>query len=233
MIPGKWKTRLLRFWREWARPLIVVLVVCGSFRSAIADWNDVPTGSMKPTIVEGDRIFVNKLAYGLRVPFTSWQVIERSGPQRGDIVIFFSPQDGVRMVKRVIGLPGDRIELRDNRVYVNGKSALYGKLDDDIIAVIPPETRSRHQFAQEIFAGPPHPMMTTPQTGSRKTYGPIEVPPGTYFMMGDNRDNSRDSRWFGCVPRDLIVGRATRVVLSVDPDRHYLPRWGRFFQGLP
>ncbi|MHC4695747.1 MAG: signal peptidase I [Planctomycetota bacterium] len=230
---SKWKGRLSRTWREWVKPLLVVLIVCGSFRSAIADWNDVPTGSMKPTIVEGDRIFVNKLAYGLRVPFTSWQLIERDGPQRGDVVIFFAPEDGMRMVKRVIGLPGDRIELRNNRVYVNGEPAVYERLDDDIIETIPPQSRYLHRFAGELIDGRSHPMMTTPLTRSRRTYGPIDVPPGAYFVMGDNRDGSRDSRWIGCIQRDRIVGQATGVVLSVDPDRYYLPRWERFFRGLP
>ncbi len=100
-----------RFWREWLRPIVIIVVVCGAFRSALADWNDVPTGSMKPTIMEGDRIFVNKAAYGLRVPFTSWWLAEFSGPERGDVVVFFSPEDGTRYVKRVMGVPGDRIEL--------------------------------------------------------------------------------------------------------------------------
>ncbi len=228
-----WKTRLLNTWREWVKPLLVILVVCGSFRSAVADWNDVPTGSMKPSIVEGDRIFVNKLAYGLRIPFTSWQLIERDGPQRGDIVVFFAPEDGIRMVKRVIGLPGDRIELRKNRVSVNGEPAVYEPLDDDIIEIIPPQSRYRHRFAGEQLGGRSHPMMITPRSTSRRTYGPIEVPAGAYFVMGDNRDNSRDSRWLGCIQRERIVGRATGVVFSVDPDRYYLPRWGRFFQSLP
>ncbi|GAG29971.1 unnamed protein product, partial [marine sediment metagenome] len=222
-----------RTWREWVKPLLVVLIVCGSFRSAIADWNDVPTGSMKPTIVEGDRIFVNKLAYGLRVPFTSWQLIERDGPQRGDVVIFFAPEDGLRMVKRVIGLPGDRVELRNNRLYVNGEPAVYERLDDGIIETIPPQSRYRHRFAGELIDGRSHPMMITPPFSARRTHGPVDVPPGAYFVMGDNRDSSRDSRWLGCIPRDRIVGQATGVVFSIDPDRYYMPRWERFLQGLP
>src|SRR5882762_3523289 len=102
--------------------LLMLLVIC-SMRSALADWNDVPTGSMKPTIEEGDRVVVNKLAYDLKVPFTTYEIVKWGDPKRGDIVVLFSPADGVRLVKRVVGLPGDRIELRDNQLFVNGKPA--------------------------------------------------------------------------------------------------------------
>src|SRR6476659_3159285 len=107
-----------RFWMEWIRPLIITAAVLGSMRSALADWNDVPTGSMKPTILEGDRVFVNKLAYDLKVPFTTWHIATWGQPKRGEIVVFFSPADGKRLVKRVIGLPGDVVELRNERLFV-------------------------------------------------------------------------------------------------------------------
>src|SRR5215203_3557595 len=100
-----------RFVREHVLPVVVMVVVLTSFRSAVADWNVVPTGSMNPTILEGDRILVNKLAYGLRVPFTSWRIANWSGPGRGDVVVFFSPADGERLVKRVVGLPGETVTL--------------------------------------------------------------------------------------------------------------------------
>ncbi|MHC4609747.1 MAG: signal peptidase I, partial [Planctomycetota bacterium] len=93
----EWKTRLLKFWL-WVKPLLVVTVVLCTLRSAVADWNDVPTGSMKPTVLEGDRIFVKKLAYGLRVPFTDWWVRQWEGPRRGDVVVCFSPDTGERLV---------------------------------------------------------------------------------------------------------------------------------------
>src|SRR5215831_15298421 len=99
---GKW-------WKQTVRPLLIVALIIFSIRSSLADWNDVPTGSMKPTILEGDRIFVNKLAYDLKVPFTTWHVAEWSNPKRGEIVVFDSPKDGQRLVKRVIGVPGDTV----------------------------------------------------------------------------------------------------------------------------
>src|SRR6476646_8984554 len=116
------------------RVFLLMLLVISSLRSALADWNDVPTGSMKPTIQEGDRVVVNKLAYDLKIPFTMIEVAKWSDPKHGDIVVLFSPADGVRLVKRVIGLPGDRLEMRDNQLFVDGKAAVWkpvGQRDDD------------------------------------------------------------------------------------------------------
>src|SRR5207302_3032432 len=109
------------FWRQWVKPFAIVLLVLFGVRSAVADWNDVPTGSMKPTILEGDRIFVNKLAYDLKVPFLGWRLARWGGPERGEVIVFASPADGTRLVKRVVGVPGDRIEVADNRLWVNGR----------------------------------------------------------------------------------------------------------------
>ena len=227
------KTRLIKFWRESVRPLLVVALVLCTFRSAVADWNDVPSGSMKPTLVEGDRILVNKLAYGLRLPFTSQWLVQWSGPQRGDVVVCFSPADGVRLVKRVIGLPGDRVELRDGVLLIDDRMAEYGPLDPDVIAQLDGDERPRHLFATERVGDATHPVMGTPSVPAERSFGPVTVPPGHYFVMGDNRDNSRDSRFFGFVGREAIVGRTTRLVFSIDRDNYYLPRWQRFFRRLP
>src|SRR5262249_34269477 len=108
-ISNRWR-RVGRYaWREWIRPCAVIAAVVFPFKSAIADWNWVPTGSMKPTILEGDLVFVNKLAYDLKVPFTLQRLAHWDDPVRGDIVVFFSPHDGTRLVKRVIALPGDTL----------------------------------------------------------------------------------------------------------------------------
>src|SRR5450755_3383604 len=107
-------------WWQQLRGIVFIVVLFAAFRSAIADWNDVPTGSMIPTILEGDRIFVNKLAYDLKAPFTTTHLFTWANPNRGEVVVFFSPSDGVRLVKRVIAIPGDVVELRDNRLFLNG-----------------------------------------------------------------------------------------------------------------
>ncbi len=224
----------LRFlWRNWLKPMAIVLVVCGSFRSAVADWNIVPTASMNPTIVEGDRIFVNKLAYGLRIPFTMTKLSHWSAPQRGDVVVFFSPENGQRLVKRVVGIPGDRVAMRNGHVYVNDQPASYAPIDQDILKDLQSEKRRQHQFATEIIDGQSHPIMIADQPTPSRNFPVVKVPDNQYFMMGDNRDHSRDSRWFGCVSEKFIVGRVNSVVLSLDADNYHLPRWDRFFQPLP
>jgi signal peptidase I len=227
---------LRRLWREWIRPLGLVLVIMGSFRSAFADWNDVPTGSMKPTIVEGDRIFVNKLAYDLKVPFSCAlgciHLLEWGEPARGEIVVLFSPDDGKRLVKRVVGVPGDRVEVRGGRVLINGRRLHYEPLDLSGLGALDPDERSRFEFAREELGASGHAVMIGDPPGLRDDYGPVTVPPGRYFVMGDNRSQSRDSRFFSFVERQRIVGRATAVVLSLDREHRYRPRWGRFFQSL-
>ena len=117
--PAKIRALLITFWREW-RGFLIFLLVMFSFRSAIADWNDVPSGSMLPTILIGDRILVDKLAYDLKLPFTTVRVSTWGQPRRGDIVVFYSPADGVRLVKRVIGVPGDHIGMINDRLVING-----------------------------------------------------------------------------------------------------------------
>src|SRR3989442_4625007 len=125
-----------RWWVKEIRPLLILAVVLFAIRSSLADWNDVPTGSMKPTILEGDRVFVNKLAYDLKVPFTTWHIAEWGNPQRGDIAVFYSPHDGKRLVKRVIGLPGDTVELRSEKLFLNGEPVDYTSLDETISAQV-------------------------------------------------------------------------------------------------
>lgn len=219
-------------WREWVRPLLVILLVVTGFRSAVADWNDVPTGSMKPTILEGERIFVNKVAYDLRVPFTRLRLVSWDDPARGDVVILFSPADDKRLVKRVIGLPGDLVELRNNHLFVNGLEARYEPIDDRGMAELDFRPPTGVRLVEERLGKDDHPVLWAPFLTTGSSFAPVRIPQGSYFVMGDNRDRSRDSRWFGFVRRDRIVGRATTVVISLDPRHHYAPRWGRFFHSL-
>src|SRR6267142_3827207 len=142
-------TRAREMWRKEVRPLLILAIVLFSVRSSLADWNDVPTGSMRPTILEGDRVFVNKVAYDLKVPFTTWHIAEWSNPRRGDIVVFYSPYDGQRLVKRVIGLPVDTIELRNNVLVLNGQPVEYKPIAEELLRDVPAEDRARSVFASE------------------------------------------------------------------------------------
>lgn len=226
---------MVRLWREWIKPLLIILLVVGSFRSVFADWNDVPTGSMVPTILEGDRIFVNKLAYSLRLPFTTVHLVAWDDPQRGDIVVFFSPSDQKRLVKRVVGLPGDEISLRNNRLVINGEVARYEWLDEEELDEAARNRQPQGRFFEEAIGGMDHPVAFSPYQPVEqraRNFGPIKVPEGQFFVMGDNRDNSRDSRFFGTVERDRIVGRAAAVAFSLDRKEGFQPRWSRSFQKL-
>ncbi|MGW8227827.1 MAG: signal peptidase I [Gammaproteobacteria bacterium] len=201
--------------------LFVFLLVF--FRSGVADWDTVPTGSMKPTILEGDRIWVNKLAYDVRLPLTSISLYRLEDPQRGEIVVFNSHKADKRLVKRVIGLPGDVIELRHNQLILNGDPAEYSLLGQTADTL----------YMSEVIAGSEHQIVLQPQYPSPiNSFGPVRVPPNHYLMLGDNRDNSADSRVYGFVARDEIIGRSNKVIMSLNYDNYYLPRSERYFQAL-
>ena len=227
-----WRQSLSDFWKEW-RTLVVFLIAMVLFRSAIADWNQVPTGSMKPTILEGDRVVVNKLAYDLKVPFTTWHLAQWSDPSHGEIVTFHSPADEKLLIKRVIGIPGDVVSMRNNQLYINDEPATYSRLEDDIVNQVDYYQRRSHAFFMEQHGGTEHPVMLVPsQPNDYNSFGPIEIPENQYLMLGDNRDNSRDSRRIGLIERDRITGRAHTVAFSVDYDAYYMPRADRFFHSL-
>lgn len=226
------RTRARQWWRQEIRPILILAVVLFSIRSSLADWNDVPSGSMNPTIIEGDRVYVNKLAYDLKVPFTTWHIAQWGNPQRGDIVVFFSPYDGKRLVKRVVGLPGDTVELRKEQLIINGQPMDYAPLGKAISSQLPEGEQQQSLFATEQLPAHSHAVMAIPSIPAKRTFGPITVPAGHYFMMGDNRDNSFDSRYFGTVDRNEIVGQATDVVFSVNKNNYWLPRSQRFFKPL-
>ncbi len=228
----KYRFLASKWWREDIRPLLIFAVVMFSLRSSLADWNKVPTGSMKPTILEGDRVWVNKLAYDLKVPFTTWHIAEWSNPQRGDVVVFFSPKDGTRLVKRVIGLPGDTVELRNEQLVINGQPVDYATLKTEIPGQLSSNEQSHGIFATEKLPEHSHAVMALKGVQAMRTFGPVHVADGHYFMMGDNRDNSFDSRYFGAVDRGQIVGRVSSVVLSFDKENYWLPRWNRTCSSL-
>ena len=222
-----------RFWRTWLRPFLAMAAIILPFKSAIADMNFVPSGSMKPTILEGDLIFVNKLAYDLKVPFTTWHLAEWANPARGDVVVLFSPADGIRLVKRLVAVPGDTLELRNNILWINGQRAAYQPAREEALTYVSEADRKHAQFATETVDQQSHSVMAYPALPSSvRSHGPISLGQDEYFVMGDNRDNSQDSRSFGIARRELIVGKAQSVIASVDKPGAGLPRFGRFFSAL-
>lgn len=215
------KQWLSKTWHE-NKALALFIVLMFVFRSSFADWNTVPTGSMKPTILEGDRILVNKMVYDIRIPFTHFSLLKLSDPVHGDIIVFDSEVSDVRLVKRVVGVPGDVVELRNNLLTINGQQLVYRNV----------QTTSDTVVKSEVLMDAEHLIRANKAGSSRASFPPVEVPPDHYLVLGDNRDNSADSRVIGFVPRSEIVGRSKSVVMSFNYDNYYIPRSDRFFHKL-
>jgi signal peptidase I len=158
-------------------------------------------------------------------------IAQWANPERGDIVVFYSPEDGVRLVKRVIGLPGDSIEMRNQELIINGLPVSYENVR--IVQSSELNYLNEHHavLADEKLPNRNHPVMTLPRAGAMRSFAPVTVPENHYFMLGDSRDNSKDSRYFGFVAREKIVGRASRLLVSLDTHNYRL-RFERFFAGL-
>lgn len=212
------------------RGFLVFMLGMLAFRSAVADWNVVPSGSMQPTIQIGDRILVNRAAYDIRLPWSDISLVHLADPQRGDIVIVDSAAAHERLVKRVIGLPGDEIALRSDVLYVNGHAARYTAT---AVSGIRDDEQMPARYAIESYGGMRHAVrLVRYLPAAASNYGPVRVPPGHYLLLGDDRDNSADSRYFGFFPRREILGRAHHVLVSLDPGHNYLPRGARTGQAL-
>ena len=212
------KNAFLSFFKDH-KSLIIFGVLMLVFRSSFADWSDVPTGSMKPTILEGDRITINKMAYDIRIPLSHISLIKIADPARGDIIVFDSHAADKRLVKRVIGLPGDTIAMTNNQLFINGSAITY-------------ENTSETSDKLEHLTGANHQIRISNINTSFASFTNVIVPDDHYLVLGDNRDNSADSRVIGFVPRNEIVGRSRGVMVSLDYDNYYLPRSERFFHRL-
>lgn len=206
----KMNTWLLQQLKENLVFFLAIFILFAS-RSTLADWYLVPTGSMQPTIVEGDRILVNKMAYRLELPFTDIGVMDIATPQRGDIVVFNSKAADTRLVKRVIGLPGDSIAMVNNQLVINGQVINY-QSDADKNSVI------------EQLVEKPHTVQFIAIANAMDNFKSVTVPAEHYLVLGDNRNNSSDSRVIGFVPFAEIQGKALRVLVSLDPENYYVPR---------
>jgi signal peptidase I len=223
--------------KNWVRnnkAFLAFLVLFGVFRTAVADWNPIPSASMHPNLLEGDVVLVNRLAFDLKVPLTDVVLAHLGEPRRGDIVTFRSPRDRTLLIKRVVALPGDVVEMRNERLYINGRGADYRVVEQSLDSV--GGTAMRALQLAETWNGKTSQsrrhIQIMPDVLAPRTFGPVTVPQGEYLMLGDNRDNSADSRVIGLVPRKLLVGRAERVLVSADYQGNWMPRTERFGMSL-
>lgn len=221
----------MKNWLIANRGFIAFLLAFGLFRTAVADWNPIPSSSMHPTLVEGDVVLVNRLAFDLKVPLTDIIVAHVDDPRRGDVVTFFSPKDGTRLIKRLVAVPGDVVAMRDKKLFINGVAAVYEPVDS-----VPERLADTWQVpadrVMERVADAERMIQWLPLASSRDDFSPLVVPRGHYLMLGDNRDNSIDSRTYGLVPRHLLIGRAHRVLVSADIEDRWQPRFERFWMEL-
>jgi signal peptidase I len=206
-------------WQEFGESIIIALVLALVIRAFLVQAFSIPSGSMEPTLLVGDYLLVNKFAYGIRNPFTNNVLIPVGTPNRGDVVVFIYPQSPDKdYIKRVIGLPGDRIQVIDKKLYINGQ-----------LTVIPPPSDQ---------PGAPHAVYSDPEITQteRDNFGPVVVPPDSYFVMGDNRDKSYDSRFWGYVPMRNLKGRAFIIYFSWggegQPQSTMLPSLAEAVKGL-
>jgi len=187
---------------EYSKSFFPILAVVFVLRSFIAEPFQIPSSSMEPTLDVGDFILVNKFSYGLRAPILGNTLVEIGQPERGDVMVFFPPNDKRYFIKRVIGLPGDKVAVKDGMLYLNGE------LQAQELVMGYPVQAPQLLETKETLAGKTHLMRRMVQPGPYSVSFEAVVPEGHYFMMGDNRDNSRDSRAWGFVPEKNIVGKA-------------------------
>jgi signal peptidase I len=212
---------------EYARSFFPVILIVLLLRSFIVEPFRIPSGSMMPTLLVGDFILVNKFAYGLRLPVVNSKFLDLGEPQRGDVVVFRFPRDeSVDYIKRVIGVPGDQVYYRNKTIYINGAPVEQIPVGDYV------DENGRMTGlveAVEALGGKDHDILINPRTGDFPrscgvlARGPITVPDGMYFVMGDNRDNSNDGRCWGFVPEENLVGKAFVIWMSWNGSRDGFP----------
>jgi len=199
---------------EYARSFFPVILAVLVLRSFLVEPFRIPSGSMMPTLLAGDFILVNKYAYGIRLPVVNTKVVDLGEPERGDVVVFRYPKDpSVDYIKRVVGVPGDTIEYRHKQLYINGEPARQESLgtyigSGEALYMTGAERKLEHLGKVD------HEILLMPDRDSGD--GSVVVPEGHYFVMGDNRDNSNDSRFWGFVPDENLVGRAFMIWMNLD-----------------
>lgn len=217
------------------RGFLIFLALLFLIRGSIIDWHPVPTGSMKPTILEGDVIVQNKLAYDLRLPFSNTSLMKIAEPKRGDIIVFTSKESGKRLIKRLVGLPGETIEVINDQIVINGIHAHYLKLapNDTRIPAKAPDREPGIYVMESNDDMREHIMLINEgKYNPVRNFAALKIPEQSYFFMGDNRDDSSDSRRYGVAPRSELRGRAFSILLSARSKETFAPRWERFFSSL-
>jgi signal peptidase I len=197
--------------REYVEAIGIAILLALFIRTFVVQAFKIPSGSMLPTLLIGDHLLVNKFIYGIKIPFSGKLLVPIKDPESGDIIVFKFPRDrSIDYIKRVVGVPGDRIEVKDKKLYRNGKRAEDPHAHFSSTAVLPASVSPKDNF------------------------GPVTVPEGKYFVMGDNRDNSSDSRFWGFVDTSDVLGKAFIIYWSWDIDEPLLSverftsiRWGR------
>lgn len=214
---------------EYARSFFPVVLAVLVLRSFVVEPFRIPSGSMMPTLLVGDFILVNKFAYGIRLPVLNSKVLEVGEPEHGDVVVFRYPQDpGVDYIKRVVGVPGDRVAYYNKTVYINGQPA-----EQDSLGIYTGEgagaVMTGAEQRMELLDGVSHHILV--RNGQPSVEGEFVVPAGQYFVMGDNRDNSNDSRYWGTVPEENLVGKAFLIWMNYDGEAGGVS-WSRIGSGI-
>jgi signal peptidase I len=202
---------------EYARAFFPVILLVFVIRSFLVEPFRIPSGSMMPNLLDGDFILVNKFSYGVRLPVANVKIWDIDNPKRGDVVVFrFPPSPSTNFIKRIVGVPGDRVVYRNKRLYINDK--LMEQTDRrKYVSPRSAEASDAHDRVTENLDGKLHDILVLTQNDSG--YFERIVPPGEYFVMGDNRDHSHDSRYWGFVPDRNMVGRAFLIWFSVNPEK--------------
>jgi len=186
---------------------------------------------MRPTLLEGDVVLMNRLAYDFKLPLTDVTLAHMGTPERGDVVTFTSPKDGVRLIKRLVAVPGDVIEMRNDALYLNGEPAQC-LAPRKVVEPLEGNLRTPALQGLEVVAGHERMVQVMPEVMALRNFGPLQVPPDHYFFLGDNRNNSADSRFIGMVPRHLLIGRAHRVLVSANIKGNWSPRLDRIWERI-
>ncbi|MFL0804032.1 MAG: signal peptidase I [Agarilytica sp.] len=195
---------------------ILFILSMAAFRTAIADWNYVPSESMEPTFYDQEYLLVNKLAYGPAIPFTKSRLFHTGTPKRGDIITFYPPHEELQFVKRVIATPGDIVQIEGNSIYVNNSQLSFSQAS----------VENNTLFGSEKIDSLTHAVQYTREHNIPVFSFKTQVPEGKYFVMGDNRNNSVDSRFWGFVDENKIMGKVTHIAVSFSGDRPLLQRIG-------